>query len=276
MRLFMIVLLVVAVTASAGVRTGGSGMPNPWSYDGTYVIEDILAGGIDGSLGMAIKDNDANSIWILSWGDMLNYEFDMVGGSATGTSWAVTGGVDPDDQAYCEYSTGNQWFMGDYSGSWFSVFEEDGTWLRHIDGPAAWTKIMGMGAGHDMLYVGAGGELGWGSYTGTETTVTWSTMAYESVYGLAVWGDYLFVACGTIGADNVFIHSIATDGTPSAAPIWSCDFGESASGAVDGGIDYDGTNLWLYPQNDFLYKLTIDFDPDALDSDTWAGIKYSF
>lgn len=275
----MIVLLVVAVTASAGVRTGGSGMPNPWSSNGTYAIEDILAGGLEASYGLAINSNAANSIWILNWSDMLDNEFDMVGGSATGTTWAITGGVDPDDQGFCEYGSGNQWFMSDYSGSWFGVFAEDGTWLRNVDGPAGYTNLFGIDAGHDMMYVGSPNEttLAWGSYTGTETTITWSgEMDYESVYGLAVWGDYLFVACGISAADNVFIHDIATDGTPSASPIWSCNFTDSATGEVNGGIDYDGEFLWIYPQNDFLYKLSIDFESEALESDTWAGIKHSF
>lgn len=278
MRLFMIVLLVVAVAASAGVRTGGTGMPNPGASKGTYSIEDILAGGLSDSYGLAIKTTASNSIWILNYVDMLNYEFDMVGGSATGNSWAITGGVDPDDQAFCEYTSGNQWFMTDYTGSWFGVFAEDGTWLRNIDGPAGYTNLFGIGAGHDMVYVGSPNEitLAWGSYTGTETTITWTDMPYESVYGLAVWGDYLFVGCGIVGADNVFIHSIATDGTPSASPVWSCDFTDSTGGDVNGGIDYDGEFLWIYPQNDFLYKLTIDFDPQALESDTWAAIKSSF
>ena len=278
MRLLMSVLLIVAISASAGVRTGGSGLPNPWASNGTYTIDDILAGGLSASYGLAIKDDVPNSAWILNYSDMLNYEFDMVGGSPTGNSWAITGGVDPDDQAYCEYTSGNQWFMTDYSGSWFGVFAEDGTWLRNVDGPAGYTNLFGIGAGHDMLYVGSPNEatLAWGSYTGTETSVTWSEMAYESVYGLAVYGNYLFVGCGIAGTDNVFIHTIATDGTPSASPVWSCDFVESPDGEMNGGIDYDGTNLWLYPQNDFLYKLTIDFTPEALESDTWAAIKYSF
>lgn len=276
----MCVLLVVAVAATAGVRTGGSGLPNPWSSNGTYSIDDILAGGLSNSYGLAIKTNASNSIWILNWGDMLDYEFDMVSGSATGTTWAISGGVDPDDQGYCEFATGNQWFMTDYASSSFGVFAEDGTWLRNVDGPAGYTNLFGIDAGHGMVYVGSPNEttLAWGAYTGTETTITWTgEMAYESVYGLAVWGDYLFVACGIIGADNVFIHDIATDGTPSAAPVWSCEFLDSVGGDVNGGIDYDGTNLWLYPQNDFLYKLTIDFTAGgALEQNTWAAVKSSF
>ncbi|MCK5130747.1 MAG: hypothetical protein KAR40_01175 [Candidatus Sabulitectum sp.] len=275
MRLFMCVLLIVAVTASAGVRTGGTGMTNPWSTDGTYTVTSVMAGGLKDTYGMAIKDNVANSIWLLNYVDMLNYEYDMVGGSATGTSWAITGGVDPDDQAYCEYTSGNQWFMTNYDPSFFSVFAEDGSFVHSIDGPAAWGKVFGVGAGHDMMYLGGNGELAWGTYTGTETTITWTTMVYEAVYGLAVYGDFLFVACGIEFADNVFIHEIAADGTPGATPVWSCSFVETADGTANGGIDYDGEYLWLYPQNDFLYKVEIDWSM-ALESDTWAAIKSSF
>lgn len=273
-------LLILSVVAFAAERAGGTGSQNPWpSTRGSYTVDDVLAGGLSGTYGMAIKDNVANSIWLLNYTDMLDYEYDMAGGSATGNSWAISGGVDPDDQAYCEYGTGNQWFMTDYSGSWFGVFAEDGTFLRNIDGPATYQNLFGIGAGHGMVYLGSPNEsvLAWGAYTGTETTISWTgEMAYESVYGLAVYGDYLFVACGIEGADNMFIHEIATDGTPSATPVWSCTFMENATMDVNGGIDYDGTNLWVYPQNDFLYKLTIDWDPQALDSDTWAGIKASF
>ncbi len=279
MKKLISLLLIISVVAFAADRTGGSGAPNPWpSTRGSYTVDDTMAGGLSATYGMAIKDNVANSIWLLNYTDMLDYEYDMVGGSATGNSWAISGGVDPDDQAYCEYSSGNQWFMSDYSGSWFGVFAEDGTFLRNIDGPAGYTNLFGIGAGHDMVYVGSPNEstLAWGAYTGTESTITWTgEMAYESVYGIAVYGDYLFVACGIEAADNMFIHDIAADGTPSATPIWSGTFLENATMEVNGGIDWDGTNLWVYPQNDYLYKLTLDWT-SALDSDTWAGIKASF
>ena len=278
MRLFMCVLLIVAVTASASVKTGGSGNSNPWASRGSYVVIDALVGDLSTTYGMAIKDNIPNSVWLLNYTDMLDYEYDMSTGSATGNSWEITGGVDPDDQAYCEYTSGNQWFMTDYSGSWFGVFAEDGTFLRNVDGPAGYTNLFGIGAGHDMVYVGSPNEsvLAWGPYTGTESTITWTgEMAYESVYGLAVWGDYLFVACGIEAADNMFIHEIAADGTPGATPVWSCTFLENAAMSVNGGIDFDGEYLWVYPQNDYLYKLEIDFDM-ALESDTWAGIKTTF
>jgi hypothetical protein len=276
MKLLMCALLIVAISASATVKTGGTGMPNPWSSRGTYTVVDILAGGLAASYGMAIMDSSPNSIWILNWSDVVNNEFNMVGGSATGNTWAIGGGIDADDQAFCEYGSGNQFFMTDFVASLFGVYQEDGTWIRNISGPSGYTNLFGIGAGHGMIYIGSPNEstLAWGAYTGTESTITWSEMAYESVYGLAVYGDYLFVACGTESADNIFIHSIAADGTPSPTPVWSTMFLEEL--AVNGGIDYDGTYLWVYPQNTFLYKLSIDFDPQALNSDSWAGIKASF
>jgi len=275
MKIAAILMLCVALMAFATAKTGGTGTPNPWSSNGTYTVEDTMVGGLSGTYGLAIKDNVANSIWILNYSDMKNYEYTMSSGSPGG-DWDITGGVDPDDQAYCEYSSGNQWFMTDYAASFFSVFEEDGTYLYNINGPAGYTNIFGIGAGHDMMYIGSPNEsmLAWGSYTGVETSITWTEMAYESVYGLAVYGDYLFVACGLEGVDNIFIHSIASDGTPSAAPEWSCIFVESSE--ANGGIDWDGEYLWVYPQQDFLYKLSIDWVPGALDQTTWGSIKTSF
>jgi hypothetical protein len=280
MRIFISLLLIVAVAVSADVKVGGTGMSNPWSGNGTYTVKDVIAGGLTKSYGMAIKTNEANSVWILNYETMLDVEFDMAGGAATGTTWAITGGVDPDDQGYCEYSSGNQWFMTNYTigQPWFAVFAEDGTYIRKIDGPSGYSNLFGIDGGHDMMYVGSPNEskLAWGAYTGAETSITWTDMDYESVYGLAVWGDYLFVACGIESADNIFIHSIAADGTPSASPVWSCSFTENAAATVNGGIDYDGTYLWVYPQNDYLYKLLIDWTPGALEADTWGGVKTSF
>lgn len=278
MRTAAVILLCLTLAAFASVRTAGStGHNTPGTARGSYTVTNIFAGGLSATYGIAVQDNVANSIWLLNWSDMKDYEYDSSTGSATGNDWDITGGVDPDDQAYCEYTSGNQWFMTDYAASFFAVFEEDGTWLRNVDGPAGYTNLFGIGVGHDMVYVGSPNEttLAWGSYTGTETTVTWTgEMAYTSVYGLAVYGDYLFVLCGVGGEDNVFIHSIAPDGTPSATPEWSCEFMEEAEG--NGGIDYDGTSLWVYPQNTFLYQLAIDWTPGALSQSTWGGIKAEF
>ena len=276
MRLIACAMLVLAGLAFATVRTGGTGQGYPYSARGSYTVEDVLAGGLEASYGLAIKDNAANSAWILNWSDVANYEFDMVSGSATGNSWAITGGVDADDQAYAQFAGGYQWFMTDYASSMFGVFQEDGTHLRNIDGPAGYTNLFGIGATDGFIYVGSPNEakLAWGPYTGTETSITWSDIDYGDVYGLAVWEDYLFVALGVEGADNIFIHHLNPDGSPNPTPEWSCVFTEEVE--VNGGIDYDGEYLWIYPQNTFLYKLSIDWDPQSLESDTWAGIKASF
>lgn len=276
MRIFMCALLVLSVAAMASDRTGGSGGGNPWSSRGSYDVVNVMAGGLTGAYGMSIKDSTPNSIWIHSWDEMINMEFDMVTGSATGITWDITGGVDPDDQAFCEYASGNQFFMTDYSASWFSVFDEDGGYLYDVDGPAGYTNLFGIGAGDGYVYVSSPNEdvIAWGSYTGASGSITWSELPYSSVYGLAVHDGYLFVGCGLEGEDNIFIHALNPDGSPVATPEWSCVFAESAQ--ANGGIDFDGEYLWVYPQNDFLYQLDIDWSPQALEGDTWGGIKATF
>lgn len=276
MKLLVFAILTLAVAASAAVRVGGTGAPNLWSSRGSYEVEATLAGGLTASYGLAIKTNVPNSIWILNWNEMMNYEFDMIVGNP-GDSWPITGGVDPDDQAYAEYAVGNQWLLTDYVSSMFAVFEEDGTHIANIPGPAGASKLFGIGAGNGYVYVGAASEsfLAWGPYTGTETTVTWEgQIPYSSVYGLAVWGNYLFVACGIIGDDNIFIHELNPDGSPNPDPVWSTVFFDEDQ--ANGGIDYDGEYLWLYPQNTFLYKLSIDFDPQSLQAGSWGSVKASF
>ena len=275
MRIFTFVLLVLAAASFAGVRTGGTGQGYPYTSRGSYTVVDVLAGGLEASYGLAIKDNEANSAWILNWSDVVNYEFDMTSGSTTGNSWAIDGGIDADDQAYAQFASGYQWFMTDYGSSMFGVYSEDGTHLRNIDGPAGYTNLFGIGATDGFIYVGSPNEskLAWGAYTGTETSITWSEIDYADVYGLAVYGDYLFVALGVEGADNIFIHMLNPDGSPNPTPVWSCTFTEEVE--VNGGIDYDGEYLWVYPQNTCLYKLDIDFDM-ALEPTTWAGIKTTF
>ncbi len=277
MRTASILLVLLAVSAFASVRTGGAThSPNPVHNRGTYTVVSTLVGGLTYSYGLAIKDNVPNSIWILNWNDLVNYEFNMTSG-APGGQWPITEGVDPDDQAYCEYSTGNQFFMTDYGISMFAVFQENGTHVANIAGPAGYTNLFGIGAGHGHVYVGSPNEgtLAWGPYTGTETSISgWEEIPYESVYGLAVWGDYLFVACGLIGEDNIFIHYINADGSPNPTPVWSTTFMEEES--VNGGIDFDGEYLYVYPQNSFLYQLEIDWDPQSLEPSTWGNIKSSF
>lgn len=270
----MMVVLVLAMAVSASVRTGGSGHGSPWPSRGSYTIVNMIAGGLTTSYGLAIQTSVSNSMWILNWGDMMNYEFTMDTGDPTGSSWAITGGVDPDDQAFCEFASGNQFFMTDYTASFFAVFDEDGNFLRNIDGPPGYQKLFGIGVGHDMVYLGGASDskLAWGGpYTGTETSIaSWDDMDYTSVYGLAVWENYLFVALGIEASPNILIHEIAADGTPSADPVWSTIFFENPA---NGGIDYDGEYLYLYPQNDYVYILDIDFDPQALEQTTWGSIK---
>lgn len=277
MRIVISALLILAVAASATVRVGGFGASGTWESRGSYTVVDVLAGGLASSYGLAIKDTEANSIWILNWGDVYNYEFEMSSGSMTGGSWEITGGVDGDDQAFAEYTGGAQWFITDYATSMFAIYQEDGTHVMNMDGPVGYTNLFGIGASDSYIYVGSPneGKLAWGAYTGTESSITWTDIDYAtSIYGLAVHDGFLFVACGGEGITNLFIHAINADGSPVATPEWSCMFTEEVE--ANGGIDYDGTYLWVYPQNTFLYKLEIDWVGGALDSDTWAGIKASF
>ena len=278
MRLIVVLLVCLSISAYANERTGGGPQhfPNPTNNRGGYTIVNTLVGGLSASYGLAIQDNVPNSIWILNWSDLVNYEFDMTTGAPEG-SWPITEGVDPDDQAYCEYSTGNRWFMTDYGTSMFAVFAENGSHVANIAGPSGYTNLFGIGAGHGHVYVGSKNEslLAWGPYTGTETSISgWTEIPYTSVYGLAVWGDYLFVACGVADEDNIFIHYINPDGSPNPTPVWSTNFSEEEM--ADGGIDYDGEYLYVYPQNSFLYVLDIDWDPQSLSPSTWANIKSSF
>ncbi|OPL18998.1 MAG: hypothetical protein AVO35_03470 [Candidatus Aegiribacteria sp. MLS_C] len=273
MKYAILAMMMVTLALTASDRTAGMNVGNDFGgANGTYTIVSQIAGGLTTSYGLAIKDNVTNSIWILNWSDMVNYEFEKDTGDPTGNSWAITGGVDPDDQAYELYGGNGQWVMTDYGSSFFSVFDEDGTFNRNIDGPAGYTNLFGIGAGYGHMYVGSPNEskLAWGAYTGSETTITWSEMDYESVYGLAVWGNYLFVAMGLESTVNIAIHELASDGTPGATPVWSTIFFEAP---VNGGIDYDGEYLYIYPQNDYIYVLDIDFTPGALEQSTWGSIK---
>ena len=277
MRILAVLLACLTVSAFATVRTGGDHhSPNPVHNRGSYTVVGTPVGGLTYSYGLAIQDNVPGSIWILNWNDLKDYEFDMSSG-APGGSWDITEGVDPDDQAYCEYATGNQWFLTDYAASMFAVFAENGAHVANINGPAGYTNLFGIGAGSGHVYVGSPNEdaLAWGPYTGTETSISgWDEIAYTSVYGLAVWEDYLFVACGVGGEDNIFIHQITADGSPNPTPVWSTSFIEEAE--MNGGIDFDGEYLYVYPQNTFLYVLDLDWDPQSLTPSTWANIKASF
>lgn len=278
MRYAFFALMILAVALSASVRVGGSsGQSGQWPVRGSYTIVRQMTGGLSASYGLAIKTTVPNSIWILNWSDMANYEFEIDSGDPTGNSWDITGGVDPDDQAFCEYTGGAQWFMTDYSTSFFAVFEEDGTFMHNIDGPAGYTNLFGVGAGYDHIYLGSPNDdkLAWGSYTGSETSITWSDIGYDgkAIYGLAVWENYLFVATSDEADVNIIIHQLNPDGSPDPTPVWSTIFFEAP---VNGGIDYDGEYLYIYPQNDYIYVLDIDFEPAALQQSTWGNIKSAF
>jgi hypothetical protein len=124
-----------------------------------------------------------------------------------------------------------------------------------------------------MLYVSDfdGSEIAYGSYTGTEATVTWTNVDLGiAVYGMAAHGDYLFVCINKSGEDNIFVYDINSDGSVGTTPTWSCEFTEELP---SGGIDYDGTNLWVYPQNKNLFKLTIDLAGSNIEETTWGQIK---
>ncbi len=207
----------------------------------------------------------------------------MSTGSATGYTWPIYAGVDADDMGYCVYSSSpNEFFFGDWVSNNIQVYDVSTTgadpyFVRDLVGPSAWTHICGVDAGHDNLYVSCFfmDEIAWGAYTGTESTVTWTTAAFNTVSGVSVWDNYLFVCAQITGVDNIFIFELYADGSVNMTPIWSCNFVEDASGP-NGGLDYDGEYLWVYPQNANLFKLDIDWIPTALQRDTWGAIKSTF
>ena len=281
MKLLVVILLVLSLSVFAAARTGNGMGHNPSaSTRGTITFVDMYSVALTSSYGLAIQDNVADRIWISNWGDVKNIQFDMTTGSQTGTEFPITNGIDPDDAGYGLYTGGNQFFFGDWTFSNIGVFSETGTYLKSIAGPGgAWTTVTGVAAGNDMLYCSdfhtAANELAWGTYTGTESSVSWTTATFDAISGMSVYGDYLVVCCQITGSDNIFILEINPDGSLNMTPVWSAEFVlEDMSGA--GGVDYDGTYLWLYPQNTNLYKLTIDFNFSALDATTWGQIKNSF
>lgn len=283
MKVAFLLILCAFLTVLAAERAVSPGYNESAEYRGTYTIVNNYAVGLSSAYGLAIMTENPNSIWISQYSPLLNNEFDMSSGTATGWTWAIDGGVDADDMGYCEYGgSANQFFFGDWVSNEIQVYDVSTTgadpfYTKDIVGPAAWTHICGVDAGHDNLYVSDffTDEIAWGSYTGTETTVSWTTASFATVSGLAVWDNYLFACTQVTGADNIFIFELNPDGSPDMTPIWSCEFTEYASGP-NGGLDYDGTNLWVYPQNDNLYELDIDWVPIALQRDTWGSIKTVF
>ncbi|NOQ23384.1 MAG: hypothetical protein GQ565_12165 [Candidatus Aegiribacteria sp.] len=281
MKIVVACLLVLSLSAFAEIkRSDGVGGNPSATYRGTITFVNSFPVGLTTSYGLAIQDNLADRIWISNYGTMKNLQFDMTTGNQTGVEWDITDAIDADDQAFCEYTAGNQFFFGDWVSSGIGVFSETGTFIRKIDGPASpWVLVTGVAAGNGMIYCSnfktEANQIAWGAYTGTETSVTWTTAPIESVSGMAVYGNYLIICCQILGADNIFIYELNSDGSVNTTPVWSADFTlESMDGA--GGIDFDGTYLWLYPQNTALYQLTIDFNFLALEATTWSQIKTSF
>ena len=282
MRSFSLVLLVLFASLAFGEKSGPSGFNPPAQVRGTYTVEETFAVGLASAYGLAIQREIPNSIWISQYAPLVNNEFDMTTGTATGSTWPISSGVDADDMGYCEYaSSPNQFFFGDWGGSSIAVYDVSTTsanpyFMKDLAGPAGWQAVCGVGAGHGNIYASDffADEIAWAEYTGTETTVTWSSATFASVSGMSVYMDWLFVVCQITGSDNIFIFELNPDGSPIMTPVWSANFTESASSA--GGIDYDGEYLWVYPQNDNLYKLDIDWSPSSLDRTTWGAIKATF
>jgi hypothetical protein len=275
-----ILLLCVALVAFAEVRTGTPGGHNPPATTrGTYTVEEVIVAGLAGGYGLALQDDVADRAWIVSWDALLNFEYDLSIGIQTGNDFAITDGIDPDDEGYCsDYAAGSQWFFGQWVASGAGVFDDTGSYMKFLDGPATWDRICGVDAGDGYIYASTfypPDEIAWAAYTGVETSVTWTTASFVSVSGMAVYDGFLFVCCQILSADNIFIFELNPDGSPVMTPVWSTEFTEEDMDGA-GGIDYDGTYLWLYPQNTDLYKLSIDWNPGALDQSTWGEIKANF
>lgn len=275
-------LMMLVVAISFADRVGIPGHNEPASFRGSYTVAGTYSPGLTSSYGLTIRNDVANSIWISNYSTLLNYEFDMATGAATGTSWAISSGVDPDDQGYCEYtSTPGQFFFGHWGSSMIAVYDASDTqptaWHKlNLAGPAGWSYVCGVDAGHGNIYASdfSADQIAWAPYTGVETSVTWNTASFATVSGMAVYGEYLFVCTQNPGVDNIFIFELNADGSPDMTPVWSCIFTEDADGP-NGGLDFDGEYLWVYPQNGSLYKLDIDYDL-GLQNDTWGAIKASF
>ncbi len=279
MKKVVFLLLCVALTLSAADRVVESGSIASPSQKGTYTVVSSFDPDMAASAyGMAIQDNVTDRMWIASWGDGYTYEYDMSVGFPTGNVWEITNAIDGDDMCWSDYSGGAQFFIGDYTFSNIGVWDASGSWVRALAGPASFSNVFPVSAGNDMFYTDRAGEMAWGSYTGTESAITWTvvTSPVPSSYGMAVWGDNLFLCNGELGVDNVFIFDLNPDGSVNLAPVWSCEFTEGTEGAPNGAIDYDGMYLYVYPQNDYVYKLDIDWMPGALENSTWGQIKAEF
>ncbi len=283
MRYALICVIVIALSASfafANVKTadGSSGHPDAFSK-GTYtVVASNLGLTYAGYYGLALKRNETDSIWVSSWGDTTVYEHLKSDLSATGTTWTFDPAqCDMDDLGWI--SGFNQWLGGGYTGTpWFCFFEQDGTYIWDVNPPSGWDRVMGVAGSdkYDMIYCSMGDELGYGAYDGDPGNFAgWTTTTTTSCYGLASWNDYLIVFCGLIGEDNIFFYPLDSSGVPdTSSPYWSCEFDEEDT-TSGGSIDFDGTYLYVMPQNGGLYKL----DPDitvGIESASLGEIKASF
>lgn len=276
---FLCCLGCLLISQLSTARTSpDTGYNQPAEVRGSYTVERVIEPGLLHSYGFAIQDDNPGSMWISTYNPMLSNEYDMERGNPTGAAWSITGGVDPDDIAYCEYpGIPNQFFLGCYLQGRVAVFEVpssgDPYFSRFISAPSGWSKVYGVAAGMGQLFASNGSTLmAWGPYTGTESSVTWTTHPISSSRGMAVWENYLFVVCSSTG-DNLFIYELDPGGVPDTTPIWSCAFTESGT---PGGVDYDGEYLWIYQQNEQLCQLSINWIPTSLERYTWASIKSCF
>ena len=218
MKIAVVFLVCVVFILSAMDRTSlSSGYNVPAAFKGTYTVVAQYAVGLPSAYGLAIQDDVANSIWISQYAPLVNNEFDMLTGAPTGYTWPIYNGVDADDMGYCVYAgSPNEFFFGDWASNTIQVYDVSTTsvdpyFARDITGPSAWTTICGVDAGHDNLYVASffADEIAWGAYTGTESTVSWTTAPFLTVSGMSVWGDYLFVCCQIYNLfSNYFIFLI--------------------------------------------------------------------
>lgn len=283
MKITIVILLCVFFALSAMDRRGSAGYNDAASVKGTYTVVASYAVGLSSSYGLAIQNDVLNSIWISQYSPLINNEFDMSTGSSTGYTWPIYNGVDPDDMGYCVYaSSPNEFFFGDWVSNSIQVYDVSTTsadpyYVRDIAGPSGWLKVCGVDAGHGNLYASDFGadEIAWGAYTGTESSVTWATAAFSAVSGMSVYGEYLIVCCQIDTGDNIFIFNLYADGSVNMTPVWSCTFTDDPDGP-NGGIDYDGTYMWVFSQNNNLYKLSTNWVPTALQRDTWGAIKSTF
>lgn len=283
MKSVFVLIMLFPLSLSATERVGNpNGFNEPAEFRGSYTVVASYPVGLTSSYGLAIMREEPNSIWISQYSPLVNNEINMSTGSPTGYTWGITCGVDPDDQGYCEYEgSPNQFFFGDWVSSSIAVYDVSTTgaapyFNKNIVGPAGWSAVCGVAAGYGGIYASNffTDQIAWASYTGTESTVSWTTASFSAVSGMSVWENYLFVCCQITGSDNLFIFELNPDGSVDMNPVWSCNFTGSTSSA--GGVDYDGQYLWVFPQNDNLFKLDIDWSPISLQRDTWGAIKSSF